>query len=251
MIPLKRNQLEVRVVGLPRSGHHGVIGWLTGHFTGDVLHYNDVAIAEHADAEKAHLFINSNDSRFRELYIFNVENRDLPWVVTGINTNRWKTYNGPSDATKYMLVLRDPYNNFASYWKMFGPDSFFSSGIAYRWKQYAREFLGLTNFLPKDTVKVSFSEWFTNEAYRRRISECFGLTFSDARLHEPYGAASAFENDVADARQRKALDRWRSFSTDPNFLSIFTLDPELHELAAEIFRDFAVSIRNSLDAVTA
>lgn len=246
MIPIKNNKLEARVFGLPRSGHHGVIVWLTGHFTGEVLHYNDVAIAERGHAEQAHVLMNNDSAEFRDLYVFNVEDRDLSWAAFAIDTNRWDTYKGPSEVTKHILVLRDPYNNFASYIKMFGMDQFFSRGIVARWKQYALEFLGETSFLPKDTVRVSYSDWFVSEEYRRLLSARLGLVFSDAKLHEPYGAGSAFDEYIPDARARKVLERWQHFAVDPMFLSVFSNDQELNELAALIFGEFAVNIRKNL-----
>jgi hypothetical protein len=219
---------------------------LTGHFTGEVLHYNDVAIAEHGDAAKAHILMNNDSAAFRDLYVFNVEDRDLSWAAFAIDTNRWDTYKGPSDVTKHILTLRDPYNNFASYIKMFGIDQFFSRGIVSRWKQYALEFLRETSFLPQDTVQVSYSDWFVSADYRRHVSERLGLEFSDAKLHEPYGAASAFDESVPDARARKVLERWQHFAKDPMFLSVFAHDPELHVLAEAIFGKFAADIKESL-----
>lgn len=245
VIPQKQNKLEIRVAALPRSGHHGVIGWLFGHFSGEIIHYNDVAVAEHDDSQPNYAVLNETAGPDRDLYIFNVEDRDLQWAMTAISTNRWRTNGGPSRVVRHMLVLRDPFNNFASFFKLFGPDLFFSRGTVAKWKQYAREFLGETQLLPEATVKVSFTDWFLSKDYRRLISDNLGIKFSDARFRVPYGPDSAFEQGT-DASARKALDRWRCFLDDPVFVDVFRRDPELAQLAEAIYGDFAVNIMQVL-----
>jgi hypothetical protein len=246
MIPIKRNKLEVRAVALPRSGHHGVIGWLFGHFAGEILHYNDVVVSERGNPAHAYLSLNTDAAEFRDLYVFNIENRDLSWVVTGISTNRWGTYAGPSDSVRYMLVQRDPYNNFASYFKTFGPDAFFSQGIVTRWKQYAREFLGETHFFPENTVKVSFTDWFLSKDYRRMMAERLGLEFCDDKFRQPYGPDSAFESGSTDASQRKVMDRWKLLLDDPVYVDVFRADKEINELAEAIYGDFAAQTAKTI-----
>jgi hypothetical protein len=228
----KLNLNEIRVFAAQRSGHHGVISWLTGHFKGEVLHVND------ASGARDHYVYNANADVARDCYVVNVENADLRTADAELDRDVWKLDAGWSERIHRVLVLRSPYNCLASHISMFGHCGL-EEKIAL-WRQYALEFSGRTSFLPASTVKVPYDLWFSSIDARRKISRELGLEFSDRNLGVHGNATpyrSRFDPDVKDARRMAVLDRWRGFLDDPVYVALF--DQETHALAAEIFGEAA------------
>jgi hypothetical protein len=238
----KRNLKEIQIFALRRTGHHGIIAWLSGQFSGEVFHNNNVSVALVADLDvnpTIEDLTKAFGSAARACYIFNVEDADLQESVTAINENRWRTYAGPSDRIYRILVLRDPYNMLASSLKSFGSDSIADGKIVGLWKQHAREFLGRTSYLPRDTIRLSFNSWFQSKEYRKTIAERLDLRFNDAGFGVNSGYKSGFDLESADVKSRKLMNRWELCLSDKVYCDIFKNDSELNELAEEIYGDFA------------
>jgi hypothetical protein len=108
-----------------------------------------------------------------------------------------------------------------------------------QWKAYALEYLGETNYLPADTVKVSFNAWFADEDYRREMAGKLGLDHVDHGIDEVSGdgGGSSFtgQDFQSRARDMAVLDRWRHFIDDPEYVAAF--DEETVELSTRIFGD--------------
>lgn len=227
----KENALEVRVYAAQRSGHHGVIGWLKGHFSGEVLHFNHVS--HWSRDETVH---SASPGNRRDCYILNVENAGLEKDPGHIERNSWGTFAGPSARIEEMLVLRDPYNLLASHFSLWG--SWTAEEKLEIWKRHALEFVGRTAFLPKKAIKVSFNAWFRDEPYRRALSERLGLKFTDRTLNEE-GNSPPWRTRFGDggsARRLGVLDRWRKYASDPFYARLF--DAGIRALAVEIFPGF-------------
>lgn len=241
----KRNEGEFRVLAMRRSGHHGFIRWLLGHFSGEVVFQNDVSVLR---AENTSTFCPSANGT-RQAFVFNVENPDIPNVMSQISSDCWRTNKGPSDKTHTLVLLRDPYNWIASRIKAWGAREQYGgtsilSEVAL-WKQQAREFLGETEYLPKDTLFVSYVEWFRSADYRRGISEKLGLSFTDKNLGINMRlGGSSFDSIDSDPQTLNVLGRWKNFLQHKGYLSLF--DRELLDLADRIFGDFSKDIRAKL-----
>ena len=246
MITPKPNRLELRVIAGPRSGHNAVLNWVFGLFSGEVLYYSDVSLADSADASTAILPLKTVDDLVRDLYVACAENVDLTVAYNGFETNKWRTYAGISERVEYVLILRDPYNTFASMIRYFGVDRSVELMTVERWKQYALQFLGLTRYLPRDTIYISFNDWFISKNYRRLIAHRLGVPFNDRNIHRPVGPASAFQPTVDDARMLNVLERWIVMLCDRSYRDIFHSDPELHCLAEEIYGESMRTIKNAL-----
>ncbi len=68
-----------------------------------------------------------------------------------------------------VLILRDPYNLFAS--RLTSGIGSVSPHVAARiWCQHAREFNGSRSHLRRDLVTVNYNCWATSGSYRRGIS---------------------------------------------------------------------------------
>lgn len=227
--------------------------WLMGHFTGEILQRHNVSRIDWPAGPYVYSEFNVCDlegmplphtmSWSRELYIMNVEDANLATVEDCFVNNRWHTANGHSHSMKEFLLLRDPYNCFASIYRALGPFPFdakeFPGGadlyvqrgsVIDIWKQHAREFLE-PKLVPK-AIHVDFSLWMHAQAYRREISRQFGRPFNDSQFGVR-GMSSSFDGKFEDARKLKLFDRWRAFELDESFRKYF--DDEIHDLAGLIF----------------
>lgn len=242
------NAHEIRVFALRRSGHHGLLHWLRGHFTGEVRLQNNVSILAAGDSHAYNVSADKGDSR--DAFIFNVENPDLETVERDLRENSWQTHQGTSQKIHNILFLRDPYNRLASRIAAWSRDTKWGDTIQREmllWKQSAREFLGKTRLLPPGTLMVSYNEWLLSVDYRREISQKLGLEFSDKLFHYVEEVGSSSFDPKKLAQEADLLGRWEGFSKNVGYLSL--LDSEMLDLADEIFGDFSRTIRAKLPRV--
>lgn len=259
------NQNEWRVVGMSRSGNHAIINWLlaqtggrtcflncvepknnpfcwpriTGSGLAYAVNYAGFDLERERGGElspKDHLIYSHEDCFLGSL-------RDGPWEAFH---DEWV---GASAARRDILILRDPFNLFASRRKQ-------GIGVSPRramqiWKQHAREFLGERRVLPRRPVPVSYNHWVRSRDYRRRLAETLGLRFTDARFDEVADTAGGSSFDGLRYRRRasqmKVFDRWRAFADEDDYRRLF--DDEAVRLAEAIFGPHpATGFRTHVDA---
>jgi len=148
---------------------------------------------------------------------------------------RREALTGPAHRRLDVLILRDPYNLFAS--RMAGNIGWVSPKVAVRiWCQHAREFCAPSH-LRHDLITVSCNEWATSREYRRSISDQLGVEFNDtsSRSVPATGGGSSFDGTVHDgaAHRMAILERWQHYAADPAYRAILT--EAVHGLAERIF----------------
>lgn len=263
-----RNDLAIWVYHLKRGGGHAIVTWIARNLDRQVFHLNNAfskPLKVRWRGERVFRRITEPDRyggpgrrlynvelppgagwrevarMSKEVLLTNVENFPLARVpgepLLGAGADR---YVGPSRERRTVLVLRDPFNTFASV--RHGKRRMRNRLHRFyrdQWKVYAREFLGETSFLPEDTVKVSYNAWFADDGYRRETADRLGLDHADRGRDEVSsdGGGSSFSGrDFQDrARDMAVLDRWRHFVDDPVYTSAF--DAETVELSRRIFGD--------------
>jgi len=105
------------------------------------------------------------------------------------------------------------------------------------WKEYANEFLGKTNYLPKGTIFISFNQWFYDKDYRINIANQLNLKNSDFAL-DFTGSEGGFDGrkfNFGGARDMKVLERWKFFKDNFIYHEILDSCPEVRELSNKIF----------------
>ena len=256
------NQLEV--CSMMRSGHHAVLYWLFAqinhpiYFRNDVLCYRD----ERSLKDRGVVIGGKNISSILKTYIYNVE--DIP--INNIKSIR-KKYKSileivPPKKSRSLLIIRDPFNMFSSRYRLFLrinkireeegerplPDSrntngnsgvaWIDEGAVELWKMYAKEYLGHTNYLGDDLLKINYNKWFSNISYRKKISQNMNLKFSDKNLNyvPVNGHGSSFDVRTMNGRAQKmdVMNRWQRFAENDKFRKIFS-DKELIDLSSEIY----------------
>ena len=263
-----RNDVAIWVFHLKRGGGHAVVNWIARNLDRQVFHLNNAfskPLKVRWRGEKIFRRITDPDryggsgqrlynvelpsgtgyrevARMpKEVLLTNVENLPLDRVarepMLDVGADRLI---GSSRRRLTVLVLRDPYNTFASVWhgkrRMRNRlHRFYST----QWKAYAREYLGETGHLPADTIRVSFNAWFADEDYRRQLAEQLDLDHADRGINEVSsdGGGSSFSGQDFQnrARDMAVLDRWRNFIDDPEYVAAF--DEETVELSRKIFGD--------------
>jgi hypothetical protein len=263
-----RNDSEIWVFHLKRGGGHAVLNWIARNSDRQVFYLNNAfsrPLKARWRGEKIFRRI-TDPERFggpgRRVFNFDLDPsasyRDvarMPKDVLLTNVENFRIDRlaaepllgpgahrliGHSRRRVTALVLRDAFNTFASVHqgkrRMRNRLNRFYSN---HWKDYAREYLGMTGHLPSDTIMISFNSWFTDESYRGRIAEEIGLPHSDRgvdRLSQDGGGSSFSGQEFQDrAQEMDVLGRWRHFMDDDQYRSAF--DEETVDLSNRIFGD--------------
>ncbi len=248
------NENEIRIIGMSRSGNHAIIQWIQAQARGRVCFLNctegktnpfvtarpledDVCCQTNYDP----FFLTAErQGRFsRKDYLINShEDSFLAYACSDAYEEFHDTWVGPSRNRYDILILRDPYNLFAS--RRYAGMAENSEQTALRiWKQHARQFLRKIRRLKHNPVLINYNRWSQEKAYRGKIAEQLGLTFTDAckeKVARCY-AGSSFDGTRFDgqADRMRVLERWRHYRDDPGFWAVF--DEDTHAMSRKIFGD--------------
>lgn len=248
------NEREIRVCGMSRSGNHAIIDWIlrqcdgrtvflncaegkTNPFTscrplgdglpyrvhgGDPCGFDLEAEAAGRLTAKQTLVHSYEDSYLAHAFSKPFEAAHDAWV-------------GPSAQRMDVLILRDPFNLFASRRAM-GAELPRKTAVR-MWKQHARAALGRSGPMKHAPLVILYNRWASDSAYRRDVAAHLGLTFSDAGIDQvaACNGGSSFDGLRYDGRASgmKVTERWRAYADDPDYLSLF--DAEMTDLSARLF----------------
>lgn len=285
------NQLAVRAVGVMRSGNHVVIDWVRQQFAGlPVCFLNNLRHGDHdpfrSDRQvivtgmPAPASLEALRSSKKRLLIYSYEDRRSlrdpdTFIRTvydpGFEANR-DSYLGDSERSVDLLIVRDPFNCFASRLKLLqerGPLGGLEQpqAIVKAWKALAREAIRVSRSGSPDRIVVRYNHWVGDRREREQLSRDLGGTFDDTSLTRTatFGGGSSFDEykiglTTLKAKWRKLFrirtygyvhhywrrlraprpgamklhERWRHFSDDPTYLGM-VLDEEVIHLSTELF----------------
>ena len=251
-----RNDYQLTIYALRRSGHHAVMVWLAYHFGVPVYVLNDVK--PYSDPCATSCFTNNWDigsewltsprsdieefrSKRKHCLMISVQDLDLRGIDNRKDIFLWtEKFLGGSRKKFSVLVLRDPFNLLAS--RLAKPEPLLelidAKALLDVWEGYAREFVEETTYLGT-CLRVNFNLWFSSLAYRRTLSEQIGRSFTDEGIEivPRAGGGSSFEGTSFNQRgsQMRVLDRWKHFSRDCNFRAAFERRHTLAYLYRRIF----------------
>jgi hypothetical protein len=262
LLPGYTNESEMRVFALRRSGHHAIINWIRFQVKGRHCFLNDCepnsnpfltcrrgsSIVASPFVEHSRLFWHKEalgKLSKKGVLIYNYEDKHFDDILTDyFEENRCK-WLGKSQREFNIIILRDPFNLFASklrwvYGKKYTPSlDDFARTVQY-WKDYAREFVGETNHLT-NKITINYNKWFVDKDYRKNLSHKLYLPFTDKGLHivakwGPTTWGDTFDGTKYDgnAAQMKVLERWKNYKDDEFYISLFR-DQELVDLSESIF----------------
>ncbi|NEP03880.1 MAG: hypothetical protein F6K25_09825 [Okeania sp. SIO2G4] len=253
------NQKEIRVAGMKRSGNHAIINWVKSQQNGDVGFINNVLanqnpyrykyenlrdkFPEHKWAIEHNRQQAKGNFIKRDCLIYSYEYFPLEQIANDKFERNHDIYLGKS-ATRYdILIIRDPFNLLASRLKISSKVAYFLSvnspnkTMIDLWLDYAKEYLGETNYLKHNKVCVNYNQWFADVEYRRNIADKLQMEFSDAGIDmvTSFGGGSSFEGKEFDgkATSMDVLNRWRKVVDNPQYKKFF--NREIFEYSERIF----------------
>lgn len=242
----------VQLIGLKRSGNHGFTGWLmdNGFPKQEAVTFHNAVYNERKRPPRiTHPHHIAQPRARNDAMIISYEDVSLD-AISDIPTLSRQHDILPEPDVKTILLLRSPENLLAS--RMSRLDQKGSRGEAVSdqrisweevmnlWKMYAREYLGSTQYLPSDTIRVSFDAWFSNKAYRDELLHThFGVrTNRDLGLQIIMDNAGGSATDgmayQGRAQKMEVLHRSHAYEKDSLFQRLIS-DQELQSLSQRIF----------------
>ena len=244
------NALEIQMLGMSRSGNHAIADWIYAQAEGSRLLLNcaeggtnpflscrPLSEGKGWRADRPFDFEAARQGQHldRDLLMHTYEDSWISHVFSNALREHHDAWLGGSRRKVAMLVLRDPFNLFASRRKMgcgLPPD--IARGI---WKQHAREALGATQYLPANKLVVLYNAWKDDRSYRERIAQELGLRFSDKAVDRVpvCGGGSSFDGTEFDGNAAAMATgrRWVHFAQDERFSRFF--DREMASLSEQLF----------------
>ena len=247
----------MRVLGMKRSGNHAVINWLAGHYPEGVCFQNNATSTgpfprDFRDPGKLPVYKECGIpvrrlSQPKGLLLSSYEDMP-PDDIFPPRPGRYYAEHNYAFTYKHILILRDPFNAFASRYrrekqesKGYWFDYCVASGkskkgcdLAALWKEHAKRFLDG----PLYEVHVNYNEWCVSSEYRRLLEDQLEVGQSDAgfRSIPIIGGGSSFEPQGTQKINDPTVlfTRWRVYEDDPDFRRMFE-DEELWYLSTQIF----------------
>lgn len=239
----KKSGHEVLIIfGMRRSGNHLAINWLLDQTDGPVAFYNN--IRQNAWPLSAHM---------RE---FRLRSGNLPRLVLSYEDITADQLVSDSSLISFIeerqknlniniklgVILRDPYNLFASRLKKwperFATDEMIRDQILMYLDNVKLAISPRQIFGPDTAIPILYNRLVSETVYRDQLREKFSLrsSFIDLDQVPNYGHGSSFDgyNTNGSLIQNKVLTRWEASLGDPKFVSI-TRNHELQRVAEELF----------------
>jgi hypothetical protein len=247
------NGVEIRFIGMSRSGNHAVINWILKQASGRICFLN-------CTEGKTNPFASCRPMDDGERVITNIEGFELEAELRGEHAPKdvlvfshednflrnacsdelEREHDGWLGASRRrvdLLLVRDPFNLFASRYR--ANAGTVSIQIAKKiWKQHAREALARRpRKLRHEPTVVLYNRWVREPDYRRELAEWLELAFTDAGIHDVQACegGSSFDGLRYDGRagEMKVLERWRQLADEPAYRDIF--DAEMVAMADQLF----------------
>jgi hypothetical protein len=219
--------LEILFLGLRRSGNHSVINWLLDHADSSHVFYNNVW--------PQNPFLRSPDSHRGDgtnghvnLSVCSFEDRPL-CLIGSSQCYPYRSLPGAPAVKRrmYVVLMRDPFNLFASQLKSSMDRPRYASGLsmAQLYLSYISEHVGSTNVLDGEKLFILYNRWRSDKSYRESIAGRLGLTISERALDKvpKYGGGSSFEGRWADGNgsQMRTHERWMHYKDDSRYVALF------------------------------
>lgn len=247
------NDIEICFHGMARSGNHAVLDWIASMYPGKVDFWNNVATLPFK------LWF-----RKKSFLLRSHENRSLAEIFSSSLEQYHDLYFGKTRKRFNVLLVRDPFNLFASRLQqvinqgfdlsthgflMGNPKYKYSAHEPHRfieiWKEHAREYLGTTSYLPDRKVTIDYNRWVVDRNYRQQIAASLELPYSEDTIsrvvgRNEAGAGSSFDgyDCSGEAAKMRVFERWKKMADNENYRLLFS-DSEIWTLSDRIFGSIA------------
>ncbi|EDX84264.1 hypothetical protein S7335_1961 [Synechococcus sp. PCC 7335] len=266
------NDKEIRVVGLRRTGNHAIMNWIRKQQRGEIFYINNalINVNPYRDVYEEQVRIAKKpdisgwrtdnlekwkkealgDFSYKDCLVYSYEDQPMEKMCDPAFEKKHDIYFGKSRIRYDLILLRDPFNLFASRLRASRRKNPTAGSIDFMkvksrhhtlpqlWIDYAKEYLNETNYLSNVKVPVNYNQWVNDSAYRRQLAETLGLEFTDSGVDDVMtnGGGSSFDgtNLQGKATEMSVLERWTHFSDDAEFKALIA-DKSLRDYCTEIF----------------
>ncbi len=269
------NQIEF--YGMRRSGHHAIMEWIFSQVKYPIFFFNDIEpYVKLGSLYDSGFWKNPlPGGRYGEnfgFYSFNYEDAPIKDLKKYMKKYEQLVLFKKAKKVKKVFVLRDPFNMFASRIKFFrekniqaksngkrllryneeiaaGGVGWYNAAAVERWCEYAREFIGETNYYDKK-IFIDYNKWCADEEYRKSIAKSFSSTgsYNDlARKKVPSnggGSSFDFREFHGKGHMMKTDERWRVMIKDDEYLDVIN-NSELIRLAEKVYPDLTSQVLGS------
>lgn len=226
-----------------RSGNHAISNWVLKQLEGATCYNNNMGPFHPPENTIIKRIFLKGWSKYN--LVVSLEDKPCEAAFLPFDEKKF----GKASIKANILILRDPFNMFASRWvwkdefgRMFREDKMHQQEIIDLWKDHAQTFLAWRNgqVLNKNEIyiPIQYNQWFKDLEYRKELAHKLGLEFTDKGKEEVsgYGFGSSFEGRENDgkASNSKVMERWEGLKENSSYKSLFQ-DAELRSLASEIF----------------
>ena len=247
----RRRDYEILVVfGLRRSGNHLAIGWILDQVDGASVFFNNIRPNNPPYTGRMTEYRIKRTSSPRIILSYEdvtVEEMLQP-ALTSYLEDRIKRHNAK---VRFAVILRDPYNLFASRIKKW-PNQFINDAqIATQQAMYIEHAKLAETPAPiwKDApvVPILFNKLLTDQSERDRTSDALNIRRGAQGLDRMsvYGHGSSFDGTdrASDAVAQDVFSRWHKQIGDPTFQAAID-DPRLGDIAQNLFSMQGPEIKN-------
>ena len=239
-----KNQRLFFVWGIRRSGIHFVSNWIESQFLSPTHIFNNANLKFLSDSHTQHKLFTHSPSWTKECNcrIIIIEEQNILALQEVIKSDNLINCVGQYEQfIKHAMILRDPYNLFASRIKHYGLLSskgrWINTNFAkLNWIEYAKYWL--ENKESEDFIKISYNHLVTDSDYRTdTFTMINGEKFDEENLNriDDNGRGSSFDGQdfQNNASEMKILNRWEMYKDNEAFQNLFT--DEIKQLSKEIF----------------
>lgn len=266
------NEKEIRVIGLRRSGNHAIMNWIRKQHKGEVFYINNTRIKVNPfryvyedqirklKDQSIQGWRTENIERWRReavgefaiknCLIYSYEDQPIEAFSDRTFEARHDLYFGKSRVRYDLILMRDPFNLFASRLRAnergksaahqmdFMKVKSRSISLPQLWLDCAREYLDETHYLQNIKVPVNYNLWVLDKEYRQQLAEKLAMDFTDAGFDEVMtnGGGSSFDGVALNGKASKmpVLERWKYFAEDPRFQELIK-DSNILDYSSKIF----------------
>ena len=218
----------ILVFGIRRSGNHLISDWLIHQYADPCFQALNVQLDFFYFLDEC-----ATKCSFYNCALFGIEEHPVSAVDIA--------YSKHAQAVKKVVILRDPYNLFASrikHYKLFDAPVFNGPFATYNWVDYAKFMLNP----PGNVVCVSYNHFIADRNYRAHILERLDADFNSEndrkymnKVDSSISGGSSFDGKRYDGAgaQMKITQRWEYYKDNPIYRNLFT--DEIKALSEEIF----------------
>ena len=222
-----------------RGGQHAIINWICSQIRPS-MHVDDCSLSDGSLVSMApYKYIDNETKRIQvhpsemidpddfRMLLFNFEDRYVEETLTKFHD--WSDYVCDFESVTSIVLVRDPYNLFASRSK----DERIKL-VGDKAKTLYKSHMNIV-MNRSDFVDINFNHWFAEKEYRTELAARLNISFTDNGLNDiTWPGESTFDGADYDgkAQEMKMLERWKQVRHD--FIEN-EMDHELRQYARDYF----------------